>query len=226
MKETNELSNNIGKMSKRLRFCGGLKSNPCTFYYSDHPDAPQFKTSIHKNQQKNVMEEIHDTQPTSCEDLQNIGHNLEGFYVVRFNSIKLRIVFCDFRNTVKREMTKVKNIKATCHGLGSQPCHCHYSKTSNVLQYELSTDEITRNALILNGTGPTGCDDLKFVGHNQTGFYTVRASPKTIKSVFCDFKEEIETTRSTLKPTTKVMALTFKQNTKSKGRDLENQKNI
>ena len=188
--ETSEKESNVRILSKSIRFCGGVRSNQCTYLYSDHPDA-----LLHgKNRNK---------EPTNCKDLHIIGHNLIGFYMVRLNAIKVKIIYCDFlnitavgHNTETRNMiqsnTTYKNKSESpmyCNGLGSQPCSCYYSNTPNILQFELSNDEITRKALSENGTGPASCSDLESIGYTFDGFYIVRSDAKTMKIIFCKFNQ-------------------------------------
>ena len=37
--------------------------------------------------------------PTNCTDLETIGHNLKGFYMVRTNAMVLKTIFCEFHQT-------------------------------------------------------------------------------------------------------------------------------
>jgi len=73
--------------SKPMRFCGrsNAQGNPCIYLYSDYPDA-----------QRNGNKKTDEKGPSSCEDLQIIGHTLQGFYLVRLNSINVKIIYCDF----------------------------------------------------------------------------------------------------------------------------------
>jgi len=173
---------------KSIRFCGGVRENRCTYLYSDNPDAPQAQnfpsTSILK-------------EPKNCKDLQLIGHYLNGFYFVWLNSIKVKIVYCNFSNkntdekpTRHNQSTLTSNNTEKlpfCHGLGSQPCSCYYSNSPNILQFELGNDEITRKAL--SEYGPSSCKDLESIGYTFKGFYLVRFSDKIIKQVFCEFNQ-------------------------------------
>lgn len=84
---------------------------------------------------------------------------------------------------------ETKNVSRVCKGIGSQPCSCYYSNSSEILQFELSSDEITKNAVHVNGTGPATCNDLQDIGHYLNGFYFIRVDSTTIKSTFCKFNE-------------------------------------
>ena len=129
-----------------------------------------------------------------------MGHGLRGFYVVRFNALKVKIIFCDFGKTIESSVTEVrtkrlaskknetaspKNITRVCKGIGSQPCSCYYPNFPEVLQFELSNDEITRRAIHENGTVPSTCEDLKKIGHMLNGFYFLRLNTRTIKTSYC-----------------------------------------
>jgi len=37
--------------------------------------------------------------PTNCKDLESIGHNLKGFYMVRRDAMFLKTIFCEFHKT-------------------------------------------------------------------------------------------------------------------------------
>ena len=76
----------------------------CSYYYRDHPDS---RSSTAKP--KIGM-------PTSCKDLQLLGHRLNGFYSVKKSQssneqqgTKMEIVYCDF------QITDPKGYIATAH---------------------------------------------------------------------------------------------------------------
>jgi len=163
------------------------KEKHCTYLYSDYPDAPQMGNV-------NLVRK----EPTSCEDLSLIGHILRGFYMVPLNTIKVKIIYCDFKNPTTVGNDKGANTECIsnlnnksqslyCNGLGSQPCSCYYSNSPNISQFELSSDETTRKALLDNG--PTSCEDLKIIGYTIKGFYMVRLNAKILKTIFCEFHE-------------------------------------
>ena len=160
---------------KTTRFCNmKIPSQPCTFLYSDHPDIPQFHA------QSNVLSENCILGPTSCNALKRIGHMLRGFYIIRRNANKVKIVYCDFHQPTAKEDKKIRkrrtvlknsdeilpsNTKVICNNAGSQPCSCFYSTSPNILQFEISNDEITRNVMNENGTGPATCEELLHIGY-------------------------------------------------------------
>ena len=171
----------IKSSSKVIRFCGGVGNQPCTFFYSDQPDSPHIEPRSNKTNTSNDDGSI----PTSCEDLKIIGYELKGFYLVRFNGIKVKIVYCDFSPITNENISKQRNIRAAvnqnktvrskvsrfCDEVGSQPCSCYYSNQPNILQLELSSDPVTRTASSENGTGPANCEDLQHIGSSNPPFY-------------------------------------------------------
>lgn len=185
------------------QFCKGLTSQPCTALYSDYPDISLFHLKRDKTS-KNYFRE-----PTSCEDLHVIGYFLKGFYWVSTTVKKVKVVYCDFdeieekvkknlrtkrfasqNSTSSTSSNKSTSFLPNCDAFGSQPCSCYYSTSPDILQFELSNDQLTRQALSdNNGTGPKSCEELKNIGYSFDGFYVVRSSFKTkkIKIVYCLF---------------------------------------
>jgi len=196
--------------------------------------------------------------PSTCEELQQIGHNLDGFYFLRFNIMTIRAAFCKFNkqktenisegkdgltylctnfitflcfsvemrkethiNMNKKnqkngdqnnhtgkgedngcslndqhEITPVlKNVQRPqlcALGFGTQPCTCYYPDHPNVTLFQLDTDEITKNATSVNGTGPENCEDLQFMRYSLAGYYMVRFKPNRVKAIYCGFNETNE----------------------------------
>ena len=209
--------------SKISQFCEGLGSPPCNALYSDYPDNPLFEF---KKTNPNASLKVEIRKPTSCGDLNAIGYSLKGFYWVTMSEKKVQLVYCDFKkiskkNVIPKGLTSSNSCKPKtnissrvlpyCNMVGSQPCSCYYSKFVNVLQFELSNDEVTRQAASENGAGPKSCDDLKNIGYTFDGFYMVRFKTNVIKTVYCmfnyneddEYDQEI-TTQSTMKPTSRV----------------------
>ena len=203
-------SNKPLKTAKKLKYCGGMKNQPCTFYYSDYPDSKLSEVNsvnIIASQPNTII------QPKNCKDLQLIGHFLKGFYLVRFNAVKVKIVYCNFNQEIE---PKISN---TCKAIGSQPCSCYYlSKSSNILQFELSSDALTQHILKENNNGtsappgPKSCKDLQNLGHNLNGFYMVGIHIKLVQTVYCkfDIKSKEDTTNL---PTLKSPTMTPLSNT-------------
>ena len=93
--------------SKQSIFCAG-SSKRCTFFYPDNPDIILKSVRsgfLGKNVQNyfNGSQEYQQNlnrQPTNCKELQHIGHNLDGFYLVKGNEAnvnKIQIVYCNFQ---------------------------------------------------------------------------------------------------------------------------------
>jgi len=207
------------------QFCKGLQSQPCRVFYSDYPDIRLFYIN-RITSSNNVFPKNYLRGPTNCEDLHAIGYYLKGFYWVSLNANKVKLVFCDFneiegkdkknsRIVSQNNTSKTKNTSSTplphCNAVGSQPCSCYYSKVPNVLQFELSNDELTRQATMKNGTGPESCEELKNIGYTLDGFHMVRFKTNMVIAVYCKFNyteidenNEESTTQSTLKPSSKI----------------------
>jgi len=190
---------------KHIRLCGGVGSHPCAFMYADYPDI----SYIHPKSSD------HEARPTSCQDLQQIGYTNKGFYFIYLNGMKVRIVFCDFNPSMEKEIDEGQTALLTskhdavssperlrCNaGIGSKPCSCHRSDHSDMLQIELSTDEVTRHASSKTGPGPSSCKDLEIIGHTLEGFYMIRNNGKKMIIVYCTFyskekEEESKTMKS------------------------------
>jgi len=84
-------------------------SSFCTYYYPDHPDSIPKKGSLgpmvsNKELLKNDIQSYQvKGMPTSCNDLQKLGHPSNGFYSIKKvkpdnQGTKLETVFCDFKS--------------------------------------------------------------------------------------------------------------------------------
>ena len=62
-------------------FCKGLQSQPCKVLYSDYPDIQMLEFNRNKTS-ANVSNNNYLRRPTNCEDLNDIGYYLKGFYWV------------------------------------------------------------------------------------------------------------------------------------------------
>ena len=119
--------------------------------------------------------------------------------------MKVKLIYCDFneiegkyknnlrtkRLVSQNNTSTTKNTSSTllpyCNVVGSQPCSCYYSNVPNVLQFELSNDDLTRQATMANGTGPESCEELKNIGYTLDGFHMVRFKTNVVKAVYCKF---------------------------------------
>lgn len=200
------LEQNALKVPEMFKFCNGPGSQPCTFLYPDYPDISLFNPRINKTTYNRSCgkNNCHTKEPASCEDLSLNGHKLQGFYAIRLNARKVKIVYCYFdqiiknnkSNTrIKRSMllknsgTKSSNYKPVCNGAGSRPCSCYNTNSQDVLQFELSDDDVTRAASSDNSTVLSNCEELQHVGHTLDGFYMVRDNSFVIKIVYCIYNQ-------------------------------------
>ena len=224
--ETNYVSNNINpsENQENSQFCKSLGSKPCSSIYSDYPDIPLLELS-RNGTSSNASFNSYAKRPNNCEDLHTIGYSLRGLYWVAMSAKKTKLVYCDFReikvetkNNLVKQRLATQNIgsietssKVLSHCndvIGGQLCSCYYSKFPNILQFELSNGEVTRQASRDNGTGPQSCDELKKIGYTFDGFYMVRFKTNIIKTVYCmfnyseeeDYRQE-SSSQSTLTPT-------------------------
>jgi len=193
-----------GVPSETIQFCNGTGEHSCSFLYPDYPDIQLFNRKTKNNPScENCL-----LGPASCNDLKKIGHMLRGFYIIRRNAKKVKIVYCDFNlvvvngdGNIRKKRSARKKIRAAsnypkpiCSSVGSRPCSCYFSKSpvlTPALQFEMGNDKITRNAMDENGIGPATCDDLQQIGYFLDGFYMLRFNTKAIKTVYCKFNEHI-----------------------------------
>ena len=84
-------------------------SSFCTFFHPDHPDAGSRKSTsnyspitVLPNATQLAPSSKIQGMPTSCKDLQLLGHKLNGFYLVKTSSksnlgAQIETVYCDFQ---------------------------------------------------------------------------------------------------------------------------------
>jgi len=89
--EINKRQVELTKPKTRSSVCEIGSSALCTFYYPDHPDV--------NIPNKTKFKEI----PTSCKDLEQLGHKLNGLHLIKTTSpdrgTKIETVFCDFQSS-------------------------------------------------------------------------------------------------------------------------------
>jgi len=124
--------------------------------------------------------------------------------MVRFNSKRIKSIFCDFNKTAKSEIDCLekrqnKNVKQVddtafsfnrirfCGGFKSYRCKYFYS------------DYPEFPPLDRNITKPTSCDDLGVIGHTLKRFYMVYLNAVKVQIVYCDFNTTTKEDRSRLK---------------------------
>ena len=98
------------KGSTRARAVCENSNSLYTFYHPDHPDVGRTNATYNNGKVTNKAVEVIDNpsnfkgMPTSCKDLQLLGHKLNGFYSVKVfqsnNRTKIETVFCDFQSPI------------------------------------------------------------------------------------------------------------------------------
>jgi len=77
-------------------------SSFCTYFHPDHPDAGRKRGNYTPTITNPMIEGLSKVNgiPTSCEDLQQIGHILSGLYLIQATrpnqEAKIETVFCNF----------------------------------------------------------------------------------------------------------------------------------
>jgi len=170
---------------------------PCTCYYPDHPNVAIFQLGTDETTAN--ASGINGTGPGNCEDLERLGYSLEGFYMVRFNSKRVKTIYCKFNQNIttkrvrisraledKKTMLQPKTLKK-CGGFGNTSCSFYYPDYPDI-----KSTIVNKN--LINGDdsneGPTSCENLKNIGYKLAGFYMVRIDTMKLKTLYCDFRHE------------------------------------
>jgi len=92
--------------SKSARpFCES-SSSLCTFFYPDHPDAGRKKGNHSSTVTNEMLQDPKNVKgvPSSCKDLQLLGHKLNGLYLIKTSQTnqtnKIETVFCYFQSPI------------------------------------------------------------------------------------------------------------------------------
>jgi len=67
---------------------------------------------IYVKNRRNKEDDPTKRMPTSCADLNSIGHTLNAFYIVKenlSNSFQLQTIYCDFQNSASSDDSKIPN---------------------------------------------------------------------------------------------------------------------
>ena len=97
--------------SKATRPICENSSSLCTFFYPDHPDAGRKKGNYISTVTNEMLQDPAKVKglPSSCKDLQLIGHKLSGLYLVKTSqppkSTKIETVFCNFTAALNGNIT-------------------------------------------------------------------------------------------------------------------------
>jgi len=105
-KTNNNRHHSIQKRAPSTRESCQSASLFCTFYYPDHPDSNRTrkgKYSATVDESKKDPSKVKGI-PTSCKDLQLLGHKLNGLYSIKTTQpdnqrAKIETVFCDFQSS-------------------------------------------------------------------------------------------------------------------------------
>ena len=103
---TGQSSNNKTSTPRAQQEKCASSANQCTYFYPDFPDKDRKKNSSKQPVQNNDNSSSSPTKtssskmPSSCKDLQLLGHSLNGFYSVqgigKDSSSKIETIFCQF----------------------------------------------------------------------------------------------------------------------------------
>jgi len=103
-RQTGQISNNKTSTPRAQQEKCASSANQCTYFYPDFPDKDRKKNSSKQPVQNNDNSSSSPTKtssskmPSSCKDLQLLGHSLNGFYSVqgigKDSSSKIETIFC------------------------------------------------------------------------------------------------------------------------------------
>ena len=86
---------------------GGFGKQPCTCNYPDHPNVPIFQLGTDEITTRASNITNGSSGPSNCKELQNKGYSLEGFYLARFNTKRVKAIYCDFNKKNEDTVTKL-----------------------------------------------------------------------------------------------------------------------
>jgi len=115
-KHKREVSSSSVAKEPSTKYCSD-SSRLCTFFYPDNPDAIIKSTNDGSSYNK-IMQEVFNSKavmisaslnhpPTSCKELKQIGHTLNGFYLVqdtREHPNQVLTVYCNFTEESKSKL--------------------------------------------------------------------------------------------------------------------------
>jgi len=97
-----EIDKRQANTSKSTRLTCQESSSLCTFFYPDHPDAGRKRGNYSSTVTNEMLQDPIKVKgvPSSCKDLQLIGHRLNGLYLIKTSNQdqtkKIQTVFCNF----------------------------------------------------------------------------------------------------------------------------------
>jgi len=87
---------------KALKGICSTSSSLCTHYHPDHPDASSKKGKYSPTVTNEMLGNKVTGIPTSCKDLKQLGHSLNGLYLIKKlpknQGAKIETVFCNFKS--------------------------------------------------------------------------------------------------------------------------------
>jgi len=106
IKTQNNNHHRIQKRASSTRESCQSASLFCTFYYPDHPDSKSTRKGKYSARVDDLKKDPSKVKgiPTSCKDLQLLGHELNGLYSIKATQpdnqgAKIETVFCDFQSS-------------------------------------------------------------------------------------------------------------------------------
>ena len=94
LEDVNKVKDKQPTSKTKSRFCTTIGSPPCSCNYPHFPNTLQLELSNDELTKKALT--VNGIGPASCNDLESIGHNLNGFYVIRATEKIMKTVFCEF----------------------------------------------------------------------------------------------------------------------------------
>ncbi len=94
LKDVNKVKDKKPTSKTKSRFCTTIGSPPCSCNYPHLPNTLQLELSNDELTKKALT--VNGIGPANCNDLESIGHNLNGFYVIRATEKIMKTVFCEF----------------------------------------------------------------------------------------------------------------------------------
>ena len=112
------IKNGTASPKNVTRVCKGIGSQPCSCFFSNYSEILQLELS----DDEHTSNAIHSngTGPSSCKELENFGHNLNGFYFLRLNTTTIKTAYCKLNET-KRKTKKKKNSNNELTTLRTEP---------------------------------------------------------------------------------------------------------
>jgi len=101
--DQHEIRKRQSNSSKSTRQICENSGSLCTFFYPDHPDAGRKRGNYSSTVTNEMLQDPTKVKglPSSCKDLQLLGHKLNGLYLIKTSrpnqKTKIEAVFCNFQ---------------------------------------------------------------------------------------------------------------------------------